>query len=557
MTVRHTAPLTAICAALSMAACGGGAATASRPAVSPVPAPTPSPLSAPPREPLAHAIIPLPTSVALAPAGVFAIDSSTSVVVAPGAGPEVDRVAQRVLELIGRPAGAMPRRLIAADTLPARSIYLRLGDDAALGEEGYRLDVTPALVTITANRPAGLFYGVQTMRQLLPPSIEHPGALNRNLRIPAGVVVDAPRFAWRGSMIDVARHFLPIEELRRHVDRMALYKLNRLHLHLSDDQGWRIEIKSWPNLTAVGGSTQVGGGAGGFYTQEQFAELARYAAERFVTIVPEIDMPGHTNAALASYAGLSCDGVTPPLYTGTRVGFSTLCVTSDSTYRFVSDVVREISALLPSPWFHIGGDEVEKLTHDEYRAFIERVQGIVRTHGRQMIGWGEIAVAALEPGTVVQHWKPDSSALHVARGGRVILSPNRRTYLDMKYDANTILGLRWAGLIDVRDAYDWDPGTQLDGVPERSVFGVEAPLWAETLVKPEDWEFMAFPRLIAIAELGWTMPPRDFESFRQRLAMHGVRLAALGVNFYRSPQVRWWPDEGMTAGTEVRPAAVP
>jgi hexosaminidase len=232
--------------------------------------------------------------------------------------------------------------------------------------------------------------------------------------------------------------------------------------------------------------------------------------------------------------------VAPPLYTGIKVGFSTLCVTSDSTYRFVSDVVREIAALTPSPWFHIGGDEVHRLTHDEYRAFVERVQGIVRSHGRRMIGWSEIATAALDTTTVVQHWKPDSSAVHAARGGQVILSPNRRTYLDMKYDSATVLGLRWAGLIEVRDAYDWDPAAQIEGVTERSVLGVEAPLWAETLVVPEDWEAMAFPRLAAIAEVGWSAPARDFESFRQRLGAHGPRLTALGVNFYRSPQIPWW-----------------
>ena len=539
MPSRFAAPLSAL-SALSLAACGGGSAPAVRPTPSPPPATAPAP--APARAAIPHAIIPLPTSVSLQDAGSFVVDSATMVVVAPGAGPEVDRIAMRVLELMGRPSSTTPRRLAAADTIPGRSIYLRLGDDAALGDEGYRLDVTPALVTLTANRPAGLFYGVQTMRQLLPVSVEHPAALNRALRIPAGVVIDAPRFAWRGSMLDVARHFLPIEDVRRHVDRMALYKLNRLHLHLSDDQGWRIEIKSWPQLTRVGGSTQVGGGAGGFYTQEQFAELARYAAERFVTIVPEIDMPGHTNAALASYAGLNCDATAPPLYTGIRVGFSTLCVTADSTYRFVSDVVREIAALTPSPWFHIGGDEVEKLTHEQYRGFIERVQGIVRSHGRQMIGWGEIAPAALDPATVVQHWKTDSSALHAARGGKVIFSPSKRAYLDMKYDSATVLGLRWAALIEVRDAYDWDPATQIDGVTERSILGVEAPLWAETLVKPEDWEFMAFPRLVAIAEVGWSAPARDFEAFRQRLGAHGPRLAALGVNFFRSSQVPWWTD---------------
>jgi hexosaminidase len=541
MPSRFTGPVAAACATITLAACGSGAVPAARPATAPAPVVIAPPTPAPARGTLAHAIIPLPTSVALVEGRSFTVDSTTAVVVAPGAGAEVDRVATRLLELLGRPAAAAPRRLAAADTIPAHSIYLRLGDDAALGEEGYRLEVTPALVTITANRAAGLFYGVQTMRQLLPVSVEHPAALRRVLRIPAGVVVDAPRFAWRGSMIDVARHFLPLEELRRHVDRMALYKLNRLHLHLSDDQGWRIEIKSWPALTQTGGSTQVGGGRGGFYTQEQFAELARYAAERFVTIVPEIDMPGHTNAALASYATLNCDGVAPPLYTGIKVGFSTLCVTSDSTYRFVSDVVREIAALTPSPWFHVGGDEVERLTRDEYRAFVERVQRIVRSHGRRMIGWGEVAQAVLDSTTVVQHWKRiDSSATHAARGGQVILSPSARTYLDMKYDSSTVLGLRWAGLIEVRDAYDWDPATQIEGVTERSVLGVEAPLWAETLASPEDWEFMAFPRLMAIAEVGWSAPARDFESFRQRLGAHGPRLSALGVNFYRSAQVPWW-----------------
>ncbi len=517
---------TSLGTALALTACGGGAVTPA----------TPSPA---PRPALAPAIIPLPSTVRLTGGAGFLVDSATRVAVASGSDSTVVGVARQLATLLGKSTDAIDR-MAPADTLAPRSILLRLAADAALGDEGYRLEVTPALVTISANRPAGLFHGVQTVRQLLPPSIEHPAALNRVLVIPAGTVIDVPRFAWRGSMLDVARHFLPIEELRHHIDRMALYKLNRLHLHLSDDQGWRIEIRSWPELARRGGSTQVGGGPGGYYTQAEFAELARYAAERFVTIVPEIDMPGHTNAALASYAGLNCDGATPALYTGIRVGFSTLCVNNDSTYRFVRDVVREISALTPSPWFHIGGDEVKMLTHDQYRAFVERVQGIVRAEGRQMIGWGEISPAALDASTVVQHWIPDSSAVHVARGGRVILSPSKRTYLDMKYDSSTTLGLRWAALIDVRDAYDWDPGAQIAGVPERAILGVEAPLWAETLVRPSDWEFMAFPRLAAIAEVGWSSPARDFESFRQRLGAHGPRLAALGVNFYRSPQIPWW-----------------
>ena len=198
-------------------------------------------------------------------------------------------------------------------------------------------------------------------------------------------------------MLDVARHFLSVDEVKRYVDLMAIHKLNRLHLHLADDQGWRIEIGSWPNLAAHGGSTEVGGGAGGFYTHAQYSELVRYAAERFITIVPEIDMPGHTNAALASYAELNCDGVAPPLYTGIEVGFSALCVDKEITYTFIDDVVREIAAITPGPWFHIGGDEVKTLAPERYARFIERVQTIVQSHGKQMIGWDEIAAADAAP----------------------------------------------------------------------------------------------------------------------------------------------------------------
>jgi N-acetyl-beta-hexosaminidase len=230
----------------------------------------------------------------------------------------------------------------------------------------------------------------------------------------------------------------------------------------------------------------------------------------------------------------------PPLYTGIKVGFSALCVTKDSTYTFINDVVREIASLVPTPYFHMGGDEVQKLTRDQYLRFVERVQGIVAANGKLMIGWGEIAPANLTPTTIVQHWKRDSSSIHVARGGKVILSPGPKAYLDMKYDSTTVLGLRWAGLIEVRDAYDWDPATLLPEVPEPGLLGVEAPLWAETLVKLEDYEYMAFPRLLALAEVGWSpQKMRDWNTFRLRLAYQGPRLGALGVNFYRSPQVPW------------------
>ena len=258
-------------------------------------------------------------------------------------------------------------------------------------------------------------------------------------------------------MLDVARHFFGVDDVKRYIDLMSLYKFNRLHLHLADDQGWRIEIKSWPELAARGGSREVGGGAGGYFTQQQYSDLVAYAAERFITIVPEIDMPGHTNAGLSSYAELNCNGTAPEPYTGTEVGFSALCVAKDVTYRFIDDVVREIAALTPGPYFHAGGDEVKTLTPDQYRQFIERVQTIVQSHGKQMVGWDEIAAATLLPTSIVQHWRPDASHAQLAASPHLILSPANRLYLDMKYDDDTLLGLNWAGNVSVRQAYDWDP----------------------------------------------------------------------------------------------------
>jgi hexosaminidase len=511
------------------AACGRG-----RP--KPTTAPTPAAAARP-----IHALVPVPSSVQITPTDTFTIDTSTTVVVAAGGGFAAEGIATYLTTMLGGPLTRPPRTLSAGEAVPPRSIQLALdASKTALGLEGYELAVTRDGVTLTAAQPNGLFYGVQTIRQLLPWSIEHRAAMNRRLRLPGARIADTPRFAWRGAMLDVSRHFIDADAVKRYIDLMALYKLNRLHLHLADDQGWRIEITSRPNLATHGGSTQVGGGPGGYYTKAQFADIVAYATSRFITVVPEIDMPGHTNAALASYPELNCDGVARPLYTATNVGFSTFCVEKDSVYAFINDVVREIASQVPTPYFHMGGDEVEKLTHDQYLRFVERVEGIVTANGKQMIGWGEIATANLKPNTIVQHWRRDSAAIHVARGGKMILSPGPKTYLDMKYDSTTVLGLRWAGLIEVRDAYDWDPASLLPEVPETALLGVEAPLWSETLVKLEDYEFMAFPRLAALAELAWSpQSARDWEAFRVRLGHQGPRLSALGVNFYRSPQVPW------------------
>jgi hexosaminidase len=478
-----------------------------------------------------YRVIPRPVSTEPA-AGEFTLSESTPVVVAEG-NADAARVGRYLSALLT--TGPRTRPLATPGT---GEIHLALGTLAGAGSEGYELAIAPDRITITANAPAGLFYGVQTLRQLLPAAVEYDANVPRGvLTVPAVRIVDRPRFAWRGAMLDVARHFFSVDDVKRYIDLLALYKINRLHLHLADDQGWRIEIKSWPNLARFGGSTEVGGGSGGFYTQGDYAELVDYAADRFMTIVPEIDMPGHTNAALASYPELNCDGVAPPLYTGIRVGFSSLCVDSDITYQFIDDVVREV-AELSGPYFHIGGDEVQKLTPAQYTAFIERVETIVQRHGKEMIGWDEVAAASLSTSSIVQHWRPKTTE-NLSKAPRLILSPANKAYLDMKYDETTTLGLSWAGVVDVRTAAEWDPERIIDGVAPGAVLGVEAPLWSETLAHMRDVEFMAFPRIAAISEIGWSPSSPVWDDFRNRLGAQAPRWVALGINFYRAPDVPW------------------
>jgi hexosaminidase len=342
-------------------------------------------------------------------------------------------------------------------------------------------------------------------------------------------------------MLDVSRHFFGVEDVKKFIDYLAFYKMNVLHLHLSDDQGWRIEIKSWPNLTTHGGSTQVGGGKGGYYTQDQYAEIVAYAGDQYITIVPEIDMPGHTNAALASYAELNCNGKATELYTGTRVGFSTFCTNKEITYRFINDVVRELAEMTPGPYIHIGGDESHATKIEDYIPFVNRVQDIVTEHGKQVIGWDEIALSTLKPNSVAQHWANISNAEKaVAQGAKVLMSPAVKAYLDMQYDSTTPLGLHWAAYIEVDDAYIWDPGSLVPGLNKESIIGVEAPLWSETLTNLDEIEYMVFPRLPGIAEIGWTpVSMRSWDEYKTRLAKHNKCFDAMGINYYQSKKVPW------------------
>jgi len=426
-------------------------------------------------------------------------------------------------------------------------IRLRLAK-GSFGAEGYRLHSGSGGVTITASRPAGLFHGVQTLRQLLPAAVEKNSVQRGPWLVAGGTIEDSPRYAYRGAMLDVSRHFFTVAQVKRYIDELALYKINELHLHLSDDQGWRIAIDSWPRLATYGGSTEVGGGAGGHYTKADYKEIVDYAASRYLEVVPEIDMPGHTNAALASYAQLNCDGVAPPLYTGTDVGFSSLCVAKDITYAFVDDVIRELAAITPGRYLHIGGDEAHSTSHDDYVKFMDRVRPIVAKYGKTVIAWHQLTGAHPAKGALAQYWGLDDTSAEekaqVAKaaqnGTGLILSPADRVYLDMKYTEDTPLGQDWAGLVEVKRSYDWDPGNYLAGAPASAIRGVEAPLWSETIVTDANIDYMTFPRLPGVAELGWSPEStHDWDAYKVRLAAQGPRWDALGIGYYRSPQVPW------------------
>jgi len=506
------------------------------------PASSPASVPAPPAQPALPPIVPVPALVEARSGAGFTISATTVLTAPPDAA--VQRVGRQIAEWIRRGTGLTIAATPPPGTDPAKVTTIALVLDpaqTALGREGYELTIGPASVTLVAPQPAGIFYGAQTLRQLLPYWSEYQAIMYRQPRpatLPALHIRDVPRYEWRGAMLDVARHFFTVADVKQFIDLLAMEKMNRLHLHLADDQGWRIEIRKWPDLTAKGGETEVGGTPGGFYTQQQFAALVAYAADRFVTIVPEIDMPGHTNAALSSIDELNCNGQATPRFTGTAVGFSALCVGMEFTYSFLDDVIGEIAAMTPGPYFHAGGDEVRTLTPEQYRGFVERVQAIVQAHGKQMIGWDEVAATSLLPTSIVQHWRPDAAKGELARAPHLILSPGNRAYLDMKYDSETALGLNWAGLIPVQTSYDWDPATLVPGAP--SVLGVEAPLWSETIATMADVEFLALPRLAAIAEVGWSpQTARAWDTFRVRLAAQAPRWSALGINFYRAPEIPW------------------
>ena len=432
------------------------------------------------------------------------------------------------------------------DSPKSDGIFLQIDNDINVSSvEGYALEITSNRIIIKGKTGEGIYRGWQTLIQIieLAQNTVNPGY------IPTGKIIDEPEYGYRGTMLDVARHFFTLDEVKRHIDLISYYKINHLHLHLSDDQGWRIEIKSWPKLTEKGSLTEVGGGKGGFFSQDEYKEIVSYAASKFITIVPEIDIPGHTNSALASYEKLNCDGKLRDLYTGTNVGFSTLCNT-EYTYQFIDDVIREISSISPGPYFHIGGDESHVTKKKDYIEFINRTTAIVKKYNKKIIGWDDINIADIPTNTILQLWnyspkRPDNEGFNNILNGlkkepKVLLSPAGLMYLDMKYDSLTKLGLTWAGTIDVKKGYDWSVTELFSEIPSDKIIGIEAPLWTETAANSSDLEFLTFPRLPGYAEIGWTKSDlREWSDYKVRLASHSLIWKNKKINYYPSPLIDW------------------
>jgi hexosaminidase len=526
-----------------------------------------TPPSASPAGPNEIALIPMPLSLEMR-SGDFELTSQTVIVAQAGAESEAERLAS-------------PLRAPTGFALPVRQtprgdncIVLELDRalEPRLGREGYRLSVTPTQVVIRAAGEAGLFYGGVTFRQLLPPDIfsaSAAAATTQSVRwnAPCVEIEDSPRFPWRGLLLDVARHYMPPEFIKKSVDLMALHKLNSLQLHLTDDQGWRVEIKKYPRLTEIGsvrkespkrGDRKRGDGTPYgpfFYTQEQIRDLVVYAEARHVTLVPEIEMPGHFLAALAAYPEYSCRG--GPFEVRTRWGIEPdiLCPGNEQSFAFAQDILSEVVELFPSRFIHIGGDEAprtawKKCPKCQARIKTEglkneaqlqtyynrRIEDFLAAKGRRLIGWDEILEGGLTPGAAVMSWRGIAGGIAAAEAGHdVVMSPTSHCYLDYAQARGPREPESIGGFIPLPTVYAFEPiPPKLAESKRKHILGAQANLWSEFLWTPQDVEYFAFPRASALAEVVWSpASARDVNDFRRRLEHHLRRLDPFGVNYRR------------------------
>lgn len=482
-------------------------------------------------------LIPKPVSINATNSG-FALDKHTCITTSSGID-GFDKVGQFLANKIKLKTDLAIPVNNKTETLIETVISIQYSENPELEKaESYRLAVSQDSIILSSKTAEGAFRGIQTIRQLISNTSNDTLIENKIWIIPTGNIYDYPQFEYRGTMLDVARHFFSVEDVKKYIDILSYYKFNKFHMHLSDDQGWRIEIKSWPKLTEIGGSTEVGGESGGFYTQEEFSEIVNFAKTNYITVIPEIDMPGHTNAASVSYPILNGNGKTPKLYEGMKVGFSTFDTRKDTVYKFIEDVIREISSLSPGPYFHIGGDESHVTKKVDYNYFVSKVEKIVQKYGKQMIGWDEIANTDIDSTSIAQFWATEKNIKAATdKKMKVILSPAKKAYLDMQYDSLSKHGLHWAGYIPTDSAYIWSPESYL---PKENILGMDAPLWSETISNIGELEYLAFPRVIGYAELGWTIPKnRNWANYKVRLANQAHYLKRMEVKYYPSPLIDW------------------
>jgi hexosaminidase len=514
------------------------------------------------------AVVPAPTSLTEG-SGAFALDDRVRIV-APG---ELSRTVAW-LQSVLRPATGL---LLAAAGPDWRSAdrAIVLGLDTRLEPSGYRLEVTVDGIVLQGADEAGLFAGCQTLLQLLPPDIyRRAGVADVEWVIPAVSITDAPRFEWRGAMLDVARHFMPKNDVLRFVDLMAMHKLNTLHWHLSDDQGWRVEILRYPRLTEIGSwrrETHVGAVAGaptdgrphgGFYTQADIREIVAYAAERHITVVPEIDVPGHSQAAIAAYPELGVGGEARlrQVHTGWGVILDVLNM-EESTVEFYRGVLDEIIDLFPSPYIGIGGDECPR---DQWRSdprtqelmrergltdesqlqtwFMARLDEHVTSRGRRSVGWDEILEGDVSRSTVVLSWRGMTGAVTAARRGHDVVScPDDQVYLDYRQSELPDEPIPVAIPLTLRDVYAFDPVPESLTADEATrILGGQGNIWTEHMDSPRTVDYFAFPRLCALAEVLWSGPGGDFDDFEGLLDTHLARLDAIGVEYRRADGPRPW-----------------
>jgi len=485
-------------------------------------------------------IIPKPKSIVISE-GSFKLTSNTKI--------RYDqyskKVADYLVEVINPATGFELKPAIWNGMLETNSIILSLKPKSnEHGKEGYALVITPFNVLIEANELNGLFYGIQTLRQLFNPYINSVARVEGvDWEIPNVVVLDKPEFVWRGLNLDCCRHFISKEFVKRYIDLLAYHKFNTLHWHLTEDQAWRIEIKKYPELTKKGAFRTYDDGSvyGGFYTQEDIKEVVEYAQSRFITVVPEIEMPGHSTAAISCYPEISCTG--GPFEVGTLWGiyYDIYCAGNEKTFQFLEDVITEVVELFPSKYIHIGGDEAPKNRwkecskcqqrikdenlkdeHELQSYFVKRMEKFINSKGKQIIGWDEILEGGLAPEATVQSWRGVKGAIDAAKQGHdVIVSPTSHCYFDYPVDVT-----------DLAKVYSFDPvPTELTFDEKKHVLGSEGNMWSE-YAPQELIDDRLFPRMLALSEVVWTYPAeRNFEEFRQRVQIHYDRLKLLGVNY--------------------------